>query len=137
MQAQKTDSDRKEKKTGKHGYDNDVDEMRPLFLAAGPDFKKDYMFTDTFEMTNIYPLMCRLLRIQPSPCNGSYSEVSHLTREIPEVMSVKSAGNIIPSHSSSYGSGNIIITILTTGMQLVFSFLSTANHALHSAYANN
>ena len=71
---------------GNHGYDNDVEDMRPVFMAAGPDFKQDYSFSDTFLNTNVYPLMTRLLRIGGPETNGSYDQVSHLVRhEIPKV----------------------------------------------------
>lgn len=71
---------------GNHGYDNDVDQMRPLFMAAGPDFKKDYSFSEPFPNVDIFPLLCRILRLAAPPSNGSYEDVSHLMRhEIPEV----------------------------------------------------
>ena len=54
-------------------------------MAAGPDFKKDYSFSETFANTNVYGLMARLMRISAAANNGSFTAVSHLLRHaIPE-----------------------------------------------------
>ncbi|XP_067126662.1 ectonucleotide pyrophosphatase/phosphodiesterase family member 5-like [Centruroides vittatus] len=66
---------------GQHGYDNNLTSMRPIFFARGPDFKENYK-TRSFDITNIYPLICYLLGINSAPNNGSLTEVSHMLRTV-------------------------------------------------------
>ena len=44
--------------------------MKMIFRAFGPEFKRNYV-AEPFDSIHIYPLMCRLLRIQSEPNNGS------------------------------------------------------------------
>ena len=70
---------KRDKKAANHGYDNDLLSMRPLFMASGPGFKKNYTFEDPIEMINLYSLFCHLLQVQPSSTNeGSVKEVAHI-----------------------------------------------------------
>ncbi|XP_069779402.1 ectonucleotide pyrophosphatase/phosphodiesterase family member 7-like [Narcine bancroftii] len=55
---------------GEHGFDNEHMDMKMIFRAFGPDFKKNYL-AEPFESVNIYSLMCELLNIKPEPNNGS------------------------------------------------------------------
>jgi hypothetical protein len=71
-------------KIGRHGYDNDLPSMRPLFLASGPNFKENYTFSETIDMIDMYSLFCNLLSIQPSVNNGSVSRVVHVLRNPPK-----------------------------------------------------
>ena len=53
------------KKTkGNHGYDNNALDMQGIFIADGPAFKKDYK-TGTIWNIDIYPLLCKIFKIQP------------------------------------------------------------------------
>lgn len=59
----------KEKPTGilgYHGYDPDMEEMRAVFLARGPDISKDLIVQDPVLNVDLYPLMTRLLSITRS-----------------------------------------------------------------------
>ena len=47
---------------GMHGYDPDIIDMHGIFYAYGNEFKKSLKI-DSFELINIYPLMCKLLNI--------------------------------------------------------------------------
>jgi len=49
---------------GNHGYDNNHTDMHGIFLATGPDFKKNYR-TGTLFNIDIYPLLCKLFNIVP------------------------------------------------------------------------
>lgn len=49
---------------GVHGYDNDIPEMQGVFVASGPDFKKNFM-ADTFLNIDVYALVCEILHITP------------------------------------------------------------------------
>ncbi|KAM5151840.1 ectonucleotide pyrophosphatase/phosphodiesterase family member 7-like [Mantella aurantiaca] len=55
---------------GDHGFDNKEMDMKMIFRAFGPDFKKNYT-SEPFDSIHIYPLMCELLGINPEPHNGS------------------------------------------------------------------
>ncbi|KAG8430955.1 hypothetical protein GDO86_019656 [Hymenochirus boettgeri] len=57
---------------GDHGFDNNEMDMKMIFRAFGPDFKKNYI-AEPFDSIHIYPLMCKLLGINPEPHNGSFS----------------------------------------------------------------
>lgn len=107
---------------GEHGYDNDVADMRPVFMAQGPDFKSNYSFTEVFPLTNIYPLMCRLLRIHPSPSNGSYLQVSHLLRHEIEIQLVRSGAESSSLYArSSLSSHGSQLTIIIINIIIMFS----------------
>ena len=58
---------------GEHGFDPKSREMRPFFLATGPSFKRGAGTFEMFDNVDMYPLMCTLLNITPSPNNGSLS----------------------------------------------------------------
>ena len=62
---------------GNHGYFNDYKSMHGIFIAAGPAFRKNYLST-TFSNIHLYELLCKVLRIRPSPNNGSLFAVEHL-----------------------------------------------------------
>ncbi|XP_073503893.1 ectonucleotide pyrophosphatase/phosphodiesterase family member 7-like [Phyllobates terribilis] len=55
---------------GDHGFDNNEMDMKMIFRAFGPDFKKNYI-SEPFDSIHIYPLMCKLLGVVPEPHNGS------------------------------------------------------------------
>lgn len=55
---------------GDHGFDNELMDMKTIFRAFGPDFKKNHL-ADPFDSIHIYPLMCKLLGVTPEPHNGS------------------------------------------------------------------
>lgn len=46
-------------KIGVHGYDNEEPQMRTIFMASGPAFKKSYTAVQ-FDNVNLYPLICRI-----------------------------------------------------------------------------
>ncbi|KAM6994785.1 LOW QUALITY PROTEIN: ectonucleotide pyrophosphatase/phosphodiesterase family member 7 [Tautogolabrus adspersus] len=62
---------------GDHGYHNGEMDMKTIFRAFGPDFKKNFL-SDPFDSIHIYPLMCKLLQIRPEPHNGSLSVTENL-----------------------------------------------------------
>ncbi len=49
---------------GSHGYDNQLDNMKAIFLAKGPAFKSGYI-REEFENIHIYPLIAHILGIDP------------------------------------------------------------------------
>lgn len=62
---------------GDHGYHNGEMDMKTIFRAFGPDFKKNFV-SEPFDSIHVYPLMCKLLQIQPEPHNGSLSVTENL-----------------------------------------------------------
>jgi predicted AlkP superfamily pyrophosphatase or phosphodiesterase len=55
---------------GLHGYENTIDDMKAIFLARGPSFQKKVNFTlEPFANTELYDVMCRILKIKPQPNN--------------------------------------------------------------------
>ncbi|XP_005103202.1 ectonucleotide pyrophosphatase/phosphodiesterase family member 5 [Aplysia californica] len=65
---------------GNHGYDNDLPEMHPFFVAMGPSFKNNFEL-DQFRSVDVYPLMCHILNLKPAPNNGSMETVSLLLKD--------------------------------------------------------
>lgn len=62
---------------GDHGYNNEEMDMKTIFRAFGPDFKKNFI-TEPFDSIHIYPLMCKLLDIEPAPHNGSLAVTENI-----------------------------------------------------------
>ncbi|XP_051581199.1 ectonucleotide pyrophosphatase/phosphodiesterase family member 7-like [Myxocyprinus asiaticus] len=58
---------------GDHGFSNEEMDMKMIFRAFGPDFKKQFL-AEPFDSVSIYPLMCKLLGVVPEPNNGSLSD---------------------------------------------------------------
>ncbi len=65
---------------GTHGFDPAGNDMLVPFLASGPDFKQGYRKEKQFPNTDVYPLLCRLLGVVPSPSDGHLSDVEDLLR---------------------------------------------------------
>ena len=55
---------------GIHGYDNDNELMRSLFLARGPALKYDYP-VKPFDNIEVYGIMTNILGIKANPNNGT------------------------------------------------------------------
>ncbi|XP_025949595.2 ectonucleotide pyrophosphatase/phosphodiesterase family member 5 [Dromaius novaehollandiae] len=66
---------------GNHGYDNVLPEMHPIFLAFGPAFRKNTT-KEAMNATDLYPLLCHLLGINPRPNNGSFNDVKDILAEV-------------------------------------------------------
>ncbi len=65
---------------GAHGFDPAANDMLVPFLAVGPDFKQGYTMTRQFPNTAVYPLLCRLLGVEPAPCDGLAADTEELLR---------------------------------------------------------
>ena len=55
---------------GEHGYDNADPDMRALFIAHGPAFKRGLTVPE-FDNVDVYPLLAYLLGIKPEPNDGN------------------------------------------------------------------
>lgn len=66
---------------GDHGYNNSLPDMHPYFMAMGPAFKVKHT-VKTFKNVDVYPLICKILGIQPAPNNGSLEIVQSLLKPV-------------------------------------------------------
>ncbi len=57
---------------GGHGYDNELESMRAIFIAHGAAFKKRSLI-EPFESIHIYNIMTRILGLTPAPNDGNDS----------------------------------------------------------------
>lgn len=55
---------------GLHGYDNNVESMRPIFMAKGPSFKSGAVIEQEFKNIDLFHLFCRLLGIKSIDVDG-------------------------------------------------------------------
>ncbi|XP_061633319.1 ectonucleotide pyrophosphatase/phosphodiesterase family member 7 [Phyllopteryx taeniolatus] len=62
---------------GDHGFHNGEMDMKMIFRAFGPDFKKNFL-AEPFDSVHIYPLMCQLLDIRAEPNNGSLEHIANM-----------------------------------------------------------
>ncbi len=65
---------------GAHGYDNDFKDMQAIFYAMGPDFKKGYT-QPAFPNVDVYPLVIKLLGLNPVKSDGNLGEVEGMIGE--------------------------------------------------------
>jgi predicted AlkP superfamily pyrophosphatase or phosphodiesterase len=64
---------------GAHGYDNEFESMRAMFVANGNAFKKGKV-VEPFPNVDIYELMCRILELKPAKNDGDFSRVKGMLR---------------------------------------------------------
>ncbi|XP_035864972.1 ectonucleotide pyrophosphatase/phosphodiesterase family member 7 [Phyllostomus discolor] len=57
---------------GEHGFDNQHMDMKTIFRAMGPSFRKG-LEVEPFESVHVYELLCRLLGIVPEANDGALS----------------------------------------------------------------
>lgn len=68
-----------DKTRGAHGYDNEIVNMRAVFIGHGPNFRSGRV-VKAFENVDLYNVMCRILQIKPAPNEGKLSTVKKLLR---------------------------------------------------------
>ena len=64
---------------GEHGFAPEDPTMRAVFVASGPSFKRGVVLP-AFDNVDIYPLLARLLRVQPAPNDGSLASTEAALR---------------------------------------------------------
>ncbi|XP_046360522.2 ectonucleotide pyrophosphatase/phosphodiesterase family member 5-like [Haliotis rufescens] len=79
---------------GTHGFDNRLMTMKPIFLARGPNFKTNFK-SDPIQNVDIYPLVCKLLNIEPAPNNGSLDRVSVFIQDTPPISGASTGASIL------------------------------------------
>ncbi|XP_046839194.1 bis(5'-adenosyl)-triphosphatase ENPP4-like isoform X2 [Xenia sp. Carnegie-2017] len=65
------------KHNGAHGYLNTYPSMLPIFFARGPGFRRAF-HSKVFNLVDLYPIICKLLKIKPKPNNGTIEVTQHL-----------------------------------------------------------
>jgi predicted AlkP superfamily pyrophosphatase or phosphodiesterase len=65
---------------GTHGYDNANKDMHAIFYATGPDFKENYV-KESFQNIHLYPLLAKLLKIQPAAIDGNFDSIKDVLKE--------------------------------------------------------
>lgn len=65
---------------GEHGFRNDVQDMKTIFRAVGPNFQRG-LEVEPFESVHVYALMCQLLGIQPESHDGDLATLLPLLRD--------------------------------------------------------
>jgi predicted AlkP superfamily pyrophosphatase or phosphodiesterase len=70
---------------GTHGFAPQETDMLVAFRAVGPDFKKGYEAVPypgsrnaSFRNIDLYPMLCKLLRIKPAPVDGSLERIEQI-----------------------------------------------------------
>ena len=64
---------------GSHGYDNEDESMRALFIGHGKAFKNGFV-SEPFQNTQIYNLMCKILNLTPAKNDGDFNKVKELLK---------------------------------------------------------
>ena len=64
---------------GAHGYDNQLESMRAIFVGHGKAFRKGKT-VEPFANVEIYNLMCRILGLTPAKNDGRSDALRHLLR---------------------------------------------------------
>jgi len=67
---------------GTHGYDIKNTDIHAIFYAAGPAFKQNYVHP-SFQNTDIYPLLAKLLGILPAQTDGNLEHVIDMLKPQP------------------------------------------------------
>jgi predicted AlkP superfamily pyrophosphatase or phosphodiesterase len=69
-----SDAARKHFSLGEHGYDNEDPNMRALFVAHGPAFRRGVVVPE-FDSVDVYALLALVLGIRAAPNDGDLSQV--------------------------------------------------------------
>ncbi len=71
---------------GTHGFDPRNTDMMVAFRAVGPDFRQGYEAPYTegeqsaFHNIDIYPMLCKLLGVEPAPVDGKLERIQKILR---------------------------------------------------------
>lgn len=65
--------------TGAHGYDNNLESMRAIFVAHGAAFKQNTII-EPFENIHVYNIMTRVLDLTPAKNDGNFEAAEKVLR---------------------------------------------------------
>lgn len=94
--------------TGEHGFDNGAMDMKTIFRAVGPSFRRG-LEVEPFESVHVYELMCRLLGIVPEANDGLLSTLLPTLQEADDGLL-----STLPPTLSSEASSRLHSTSLAT-----------------------
>uniref|UniRef100_A0A2C9JT90 Uncharacterized protein n=1 Tax=Biomphalaria glabrata TaxID=6526 RepID=A0A2C9JT90_BIOGL len=103
---------------GDHGFDNELVNMKPFFIASGPAFRTGGQVVDPIQSVDIYPLICYLLDIPASPNNGSLERAKTLLRN-----SGRDVGSDVGSDVVSVHRISLLFIVLTFPFVYLFSYV--------------
>nr|KAI8755442.1 bis(5'-adenosyl)-triphosphatase ENPP4-like isoform X1 [Biomphalaria glabrata] len=103
---------------GDHGFDNELVNMKPFFIASGPAFRTGGQVVDPIQSVDIYPLICYLLDIPASPNNGSLERAKTLLRN-----SGRDVGSDVGSDVVSVHQISLLFIVLTFPFVYLFSYV--------------
>ena len=66
---------------GEHGWPSDESKSYSIFYARGPAFREGEVVSP-FNSVDLYPLMCKLLGIDPRPNNGSLENIQAVLKDV-------------------------------------------------------
>ncbi|XP_076030187.1 glycerophosphocholine cholinephosphodiesterase ENPP6-like [Oratosquilla oratoria] len=97
---------------GAHGYDPELQDMKGIFFAKGPDFEKDLVI-DPIEIVDIYQVLAHVLNVDPQPHNGTWAHVRKalVSTETQETYEVAGGGG---SRQQSVVGGYMLLMALLT-----------------------
>nr|XP_058904979.1 ectonucleotide pyrophosphatase/phosphodiesterase family member 7 [Kogia breviceps] len=81
---------------GEHGFDNNVRDMKTIFRAVGPSFKRG-LEVEPFESIHVYELVCKLLGIVPEANDGLLSTLLPTLQEASSSLTTTPSGAPLPS----------------------------------------
>jgi predicted AlkP superfamily pyrophosphatase or phosphodiesterase len=64
---------------GAHGFDNELESMRALFIAHGPAFKRARV-VEPFANVDVYNVMAKILKLKPAPNDGNKATIKAVLR---------------------------------------------------------
>ncbi|CAF4135664.1 unnamed protein product [Rotaria sp. Silwood2] len=76
---------------GNHGYDNQINSMKTIFYASGPQLKQNFTLSNTAILNNVdvFGLMCLILNIKKCPSsNGSLANIQPFLIDPTRVLSI-------------------------------------------------
>ncbi|XP_043944836.1 ectonucleotide pyrophosphatase/phosphodiesterase family member 7-like [Protopterus annectens] len=111
---------------GDHSFDHDFMDMKTIFRAFGPDFKKNYV-AEPFDNIHVYELMCRLLAVEPAPNSGSLSHTEDMLVESLE------EGPTEPDTSGKVNTNGFVAAMILTGIIAVtlVVFITSVPYIVH------
>lgn len=66
---------------GVHGYDNEVPDMHPFFIAKGPAIKSSHK-VPPFSTLDLYNLFTTILDLKPDKTNGTFANVRDILQPV-------------------------------------------------------
>ncbi len=76
---------------GNYGYDNQIDSMKTIFYANGPQLRENFTLSNSTSLNNvdIFPLMCLILNIDKCPSsNGSLTNIQSFLVDPQRVLNI-------------------------------------------------